>query len=104
MPDATVLATVRQEIDYNFDEFESLLTAPAFAGYFGELNRDGALKRPPKGYTADNPAIEYLKLKSLTVTHSLTDAALTKPTLAKQVLDGFATLHPLVTYLNRAVG
>ncbi|GAB3556705.1 DUF2461 domain-containing protein [Spirosoma fluminis] len=103
MPDPTVLATVRQEIDYNLEEFESLLKAPSFTSHFGGLNRDEALQRPPKGYTADNPAVEYLKLKSFTASHTLPDSALTKPALTKQVLNAFAGLQPLVAYLNRAV-
>lgn len=103
MPDATVLATVRQEIDYNREEFESLLAQPTFTQYFSGLSREEALQRPPKGYAADNPAIEYLKLKSFTASHPLPDSALTKPALTKQVLDAFAALQPLVAYLNRAV-
>lgn len=103
MPDATVLATVRQEIDYNLNEFGDLLSQPAFAKYFTDLNRDDALQRPPKGYSADNPAVDYLKLKSFTASHTLSDASLTKPTLTKQVLSAFAGLQPLVQYLNRAV-
>jgi uncharacterized protein (TIGR02453 family) len=103
MPDPTVLATIRQEIDYNLDEFEDLLKAPTFTKYFNGLNREEALQRPPKGYTVDNPAVEYLKLKSFTASHKLSDSALTKSNLTKQVLDVFAGLQPLVAYLNRAV-
>jgi uncharacterized protein (TIGR02453 family) len=104
MPDATILATIRQEIDYNLDEFEGLLAQPAFTKHFTGLNRGEALQRPPKGYAADNPAIEYLKLKSFTSGHNLTDDALTKSTLSKQTLDVFAGLQPFVQFLNRAVG
>ncbi|MFD2570272.1 DUF2461 domain-containing protein [Spirosoma soli] len=103
MPDPTVLTTIRQEIDYNLNEFEGLLNDPAFTKYFSGLSREESLQRPPKGYTVDNPAVEYLKLKSFTASHPLPDAALTKPTLPKQVLNAFAGLQPLVTYLNRAL-
>ncbi|WP_077922809.1 DUF2461 domain-containing protein [Spirosoma sp. 209] len=103
MPDPAALSAVRQEIDYSLDEFEGLLNQPAFARHFKGLDRSDALQRPPKGYTADNPAVEYLKLKSFTVSHPLSDTDLTKPTLTKRVLDAFAALQPLVHYLNRAV-
>lgn len=103
MPDATVLATIRQEIDYNLSDFEQLLTQPAFTKHFDGLSREEYLQRPPKGYDATNPAIEYLKLKSFTASHPLSDTALTKPGLAKQVLGAFGSLQPLVAYLNRAV-
>lgn len=103
MPDPAVLATIRQEIDYNLPDFEAILTQPAFVQHFGALNRDEALQRPPKGYTPDNPAIEYLKLKSVTASHSLPDNALTQPSLTRHILDTFAGLQPLVTFLNRAI-
>lgn len=103
MPDAGMLATVRQEIDYNLADFEQILTQPTFVKQFGQLNRDDVLQRPPKGYDAGNPAIEYLKLKSFTASRPLADAALTKPDLVKQVLTAFGSLQPLVTYLNTAL-
>lgn len=103
MPDVTVLATIRQEIDYNLADFEQLLAQPAFTKHFGGLNREESLQRPPKGYAADNPAVEYLKLKSFTASHPLSDAALTKSDLSKQVLNACGGLQPLVAYLNRAV-
>lgn len=104
MPDVTVLATIRQEIDYNLGDFEQLLTQPTFTKYFDGLSREETLQRPPKGYDTANPAVEYLKLKSFTASRKLSDTALTKPGLAKQVLDTFGGLQPLVAYLNRAVG
>ncbi|MBC3785162.1 DUF2461 domain-containing protein [Spirosoma utsteinense] len=103
MPDAAILATIRQEIDYNLANFEQILTQPAFVKQLGELNRDEVLQRPPKGYDASNPAIEYLKLKSFTASRQLPDSALTKPDLVKQILTTFSSLQPLITYLNTAV-
>lgn len=103
MPDTTVLATIRQEIDYNLADFEQLLAQPAFTKHFDGLSREESLQRPPKSYDASNPAVEYLKLKSFTASHTLPDTALTKPDLARRVLDTFSGLQPLVAYLNRAV-
>ncbi|MGA0555626.1 DUF2461 domain-containing protein [Larkinella sp. VNQ87] len=103
MPDATVLATIRQEIDYNFGEFESLITHPTFTKSFSGLSREDALSRPPKGYSADNPAIDYLKLKSFTASHPLSDAAVTQSDFYNRVMAAFGGLQPLVAYLNRAV-
>lgn len=103
MPDAALLATIRQEIDYNLPAFKTLLNSPAFRRHFNGLSRDEMLSRPPKGYAADNPTIEYLKLKSFTASHPLPDEALTQPGLSKHVLGAFDALRPLVTYLNAAL-
>ncbi|GAB3921140.1 DUF2461 domain-containing protein [Larkinella terrae] len=103
MPDTDVLAAIRQEIDYNLPAFESILTQPAFRSYFSGLNRETALQRPPKGYDVNNPGIEYLKLKSFTVSHSIPDSMLTTPGLSTTVQAAFASLQPLVKYLNRSL-
>jgi uncharacterized protein (TIGR02453 family) len=103
MPDSDVLATIRQEIDYNLAAFEAILAQPAFRSHFSGLSRETALQRPPKGYDATNPAIEYLKLKSFTVSHSIPDSMLTTPTLSATVQTAFTSLQPLVQHLNRAL-
>lgn len=102
-PEPAVLAAIRQEIDYNLSEFEDMLAQPAFKKHFDGLSREGALANPPKGYGADNLAIEYLKLKSFTATHPLPDKRLTSPELTDTVVEAFAGLQPLVTFLNRAL-
>jgi len=100
-PEPNILAKIRQEIDYNLADFEQLLTAPTFKTQVGSLQQEEALKRPPKGYETDNPAIEYLKLRSFTGSHPLSDDELTKPGLVEQTLTVYASLTPLVHYLNR---
>ncbi len=101
MPEAPDLAKIRQEIDYNLADFESILQHADFQKQFGSLSREDALSRPPKGYTADNPAVEHLKLKSFTASSPIPDKALTKPDLAKHVLTDFGALQPLVAFLNK---
>lgn len=103
MPEPKVLAALRQEIDYNLPAFEALLSHPDFRSHFTGLSREDALQRPPKGYDASNPAIEYLKLKSFTASHPLPDSVLTKPALLDEVMGAFRGLQPLVQFLNGAL-
>lgn len=105
MPMAPELARVRQEIDYCFEEFRSILTASPFRKRFGDLRLDEEVKltRMPKGYEVDNPAADYLRLKSFIASYPLTDAMLTEKKASKTVSDAFCALTPLVRFLNRAV-
>lgn len=105
MPMAPELKKVRQEIDYNFDEFQKLVKQKSFKNLFPDLDRsEGAvLSRPPKGYEADNPAIEYLKLKSFIVTTPLADDVLTGKSMLPTVSAAFKTAFPLVQFINRAL-
>jgi uncharacterized protein (TIGR02453 family) len=102
---APELKKVRQEIDYNFDEFQKLVKQKSFKNLFPDLDRsEGAvLSRPPKGYEADNPAIEYLKLKSFIVTTPLADNVLTGKDMLPTVSAAFKTAFPLVQFINRAL-
>ncbi|GAA0529630.1 DUF2461 domain-containing protein [Chitinophaga japonensis] len=102
MPAADVLKKVRQEIDYNFPEFQQIISNKDFIKYFGKIEGE-ALKTVPQGYQPDNPAIAYLKLKSFTVWHSFSDEACMQPALVREILKVFAVMQPFVKFLDRAL-
>ena len=102
-PESARLKAIRQEIDYNFDEFSKIINDKQFKKMFGEIEGEKLIK-VPKGYAEDNPAIEYLKLKSFTVGCKIADADLTKKGLDKKVIDAFGVMKPFVDFLNRSVG
>src|SRR5689334_14665728 len=59
MPEVSELKKVRQEIDYNWDEFQSILKNKTFKKIYRDLyqNNEIKLSTMPKGYEKDNPAI-----------------------------------------------
>ena len=61
-----------------------------------ECRDEDALARPPKGYTDDNPAIEYLKLKSFIVMRKFKDAEALSATFLKQLLKTYEPVKGLV--------
>lgn len=105
MPEADVIKKVRQEIDYNWDEFNNIIQNKKFVASYKTLQREEgmALSREPKGYDKDNPAIEYIKLKSWVATTPFIDAQLTSNKLAREITAAFETLQPLILFLNRAI-
>lgn len=105
MPEAPLLKGLRQEIDYNWDEFKSIIAAKEFAKTFGDLYKgvDQRLTTVPKGYEKDNPAIEYLKLKSFIGETKLADEELTKATLHRKTVTAFKALQPLLNFINRTI-
>jgi uncharacterized protein (TIGR02453 family) len=106
MPMPPELSKVRQEIDYNFNAFKKIIGSKKFKSLYGDLSRDAeyVLTRVPKGYEADNPAAEYLKMKSFVALVSLKDTDMTSKDLVKKVLNAFETLHPLIEFLNESIG
>lgn len=99
------LKKIRQEIDYNWEEFSKIIHNKKFKATYGELERSEgmSLSREPKGYEKGNPAIEYIKLKSWVAITPLTDADLTGRDLVKKITAILETLQPLIVFLNRAI-
>jgi uncharacterized protein (TIGR02453 family) len=106
MPMPPELSKVRQEIDYNFAEFKKIIGSKKFKAVYGDLSQDAeyVLTRVPKGYEADNPAAEYLKMKSFVAMISLKDTDLTSKGLLKKTLASFETLQPLLEFINESIG
>jgi uncharacterized protein (TIGR02453 family) len=102
-PAGPELKKIRQELDYNFDEFTSIVENPKFRRLFGRLGDEDALVRPPQGYEEDNPAIQYLKMRNYVAGTALTDEMLTSPGLLKKITHTFDTMKPFIDFLGRAL-
>lgn len=102
-PEADELKAIRQEIDYNLDEFLSIINEKDLKKTFGELDREYALKKAPKDYDPEHPAIEILKLKSFTFSKSYTDEEVLSKDFAQQVIKDSELLFPFINFLNRAI-
>ena len=98
------LNKVRQEVDYCFDEFKKITSSKKFKSVYKDLDKskEFTLSRVPKGYEADNPAADYLKLKSFIAFRLLSDKEATSKPLLKITVDSFEALSPLINFLNRA--
>ena len=102
-PSAPELKKIRQEIDYNLDEFLSIIRDPGFSALFGPLQDDNSLSRPPQGYSGDNPAIEYLRMRNYIAGAAFTDNSLVSQDAVKDILHAFNTLKPFIDFLGRAL-
>ena len=105
MPEAPNLKKVRQEIDYCFTEFSKIIKNKNFKKEYGDLEQTSDIKliNLPRGYEKENPAVEYLKLKSLLALKPITDKELMEEDLAKKIIRSFKALMPLVKFINRSL-
>ena len=105
MPMAAELKKIRQEIDYGFDEFKSILNNKNFVSEYKELENSADLKLSnlPRGYDKNNPAGEYLKYKSILALKYLSDEDLKGTRLADKTIKAFKALTPLVNFINKAL-
>ena len=103
-PEPEQLKKVRQEIDYCFPEFKKIIEVPAFKKNYGGLEKDQnqMLINIPKGYEKENPAADFLKMKSFVATKNIADVDLTNPKFMNQIVDSYKTLKPLLNFINRS--
>jgi uncharacterized protein (TIGR02453 family) len=104
-PEADRMKKIRQEIDYSWEAFKKIITNKKFVTTFGDLEKtkETSLSREPKGYEKDNPAIDYIKLKSWVVSAPITDAEIMDKAGLKKILAGFETMQPMIEFLNQAL-
>ncbi|WPU64821.1 DUF2461 domain-containing protein [Peredibacter starrii] len=99
MPEAPSLLKLRRHIMNSGDDLEAILKDKAFKKTFGSLGMDSALTRPPKGFSADTPHIDLIKLKSFVVTKKLDVSDVMKPGFGKLVDKNFKLMKPLNDFL-----
>jgi len=106
MPQPSELAKVRQEIDYGLNDFKKIIGSKKFKSVYGEMYKgeDMMLSRVPKGYEPDNPAAEFLKMKSYIAMRPVMDKELLSKDLKKITLEAFSALQPLMGFINTALG
>ena len=104
MPAAPDLAKIRQEIDYGLDEWKKLTGKTTFKKQFPKgLSENEVLTRPPKGYDENNPAIDFIKMKSFVISKPFSDAEVQGGSFVKEVAKTFQYINPLVNFLNKAI-
>jgi uncharacterized protein (TIGR02453 family) len=104
MPDKLPLDAIRQAIDLRVEEWMEIAGDSELLEAFREgVKPSGKLKRPPRGYDADHPAIEYLKHKGFYTQQMLSDEETLSPDLLPRLFQDYRRAHRLVTFLNEAV-
>ncbi len=92
---------MRQEIDFNQDEWNSIVNDSELKSSFREVISSDQLSRPPKGYEKDHPLLEWIKRKDFFVQKFLSDEELLRKDLVDRIVADLKTSHSLISFLNR---
>lgn len=103
MPMGDELKKIRQEIDYDHQRLSDIIGHPDFKSVFGDMDRELVLKKAPKDYPPDHPAIEWLKLKSFTVSCSFSDEEVLSADFIRQLISNTQIMMPFIQFLNAAL-
>ena len=99
MPPKEQLLAIRQHLLARHEDFRGLIEARKLRAKM-QPHDPAALTRPPKGFPAQHPAIEWIKWRQWGVFATLPADPVLKPTLGKTIETYFRLSQPLVDFLN----
>lgn len=104
-PESEDLKKIRKEINFFYDDLEKIISEKKFKKEYKNLDitDTNSLKNPPRGYDNENPAIEYLKLKSYTASQKFDIEEVTQKDFVAKMSQKLIVLKPLNDFLNRAL-
>lgn len=105
VPETPDLKKIRKEIAYFYEDLEEIFADKDFKKIYPDFDRNesNSLKTAPKDYEKDHPAIEFLKLKSFTVTQKLDDKSLLEKDFIKKTAKKLIVAKPLNDFLTRGL-
>ena len=103
-PEPDKLASIRQEIDYNFQTINKIFSAKSFKKYFDGLDEIEKLKTTPKGYPKDHPHLDLLQHKHFIVSFKLKDKEILDNKDVDSIIEGIKAMYPFVDFLRHATG
>ncbi len=98
-PQPAQLHRLREYLAANVARFRAIVESPAFRRAFGAIEGE-RLRRVPRGFAADHPAAEYLRLKQFLAGREYPATLATSPRFYTTVVGVFRQLAPFVRFLN----
>jgi uncharacterized protein (TIGR02453 family) len=101
-PNPEDLKRVREDIQYNYKDWNKLLRSKSIIGNFGEMTGE-QVKTAPKGFSKEHPAIDLLRYKQYWFEHDFTDQEVLGPDFLNQVNKGFKAIRPFFDYMSEVL-
>lgn len=102
MPPADRLKQLRNHVVENGPSLVKLLKDKKLQSVFGGLDEEDKLQRPPKGFDAGHPHIEFIKLKNYLIRAQLPINGLSANAVTKTLVGGYKDAYKLVCWLRGA--
>ena len=98
-PEPGDLKRIREEFSFDAKSFRSILKNKNFIKTFGALKGE-QIKTTPKGFNADDEAIDLLRYKQFLLIKKFTDKEVLSPTFVKLVTETFNASRPFLNYMS----
>ena len=103
MPPPENLLAARSYMAEHHEEFRRIVGARDVKQLYGGLSGESAA-RVPKGFAAEHPAMDLIRMKQYLLFCTLESGIATTPKLYREVEARFEAIAPFVEFLNRPVG
>ena len=103
MPDRDALLAYRRAVSEHPREWLALKELAETSDWSIDGHHD-MLKRPPRGFSADDPMIEDIKRKHFIVTHRMEIEDVTAPDFVDYTIDRFKEAREWMAFLAKAIG
>ena len=101
-PDAKDLKRIREDISQDAEPVRRILTDPSFIKTFGVL-RGEQLKTTPKGFDANDEAIDLLRYKQFLLKRSFTDQEVLSASFIQEANLTFKHMRPFFDYMTEVL-
>jgi uncharacterized protein (TIGR02453 family) len=101
-PETEDMKRIRQDIDYNYKDWNKLLKDKTLVKTFGGLIGE-QLNTAPRGYAKDHPAIDLLRRKQFLLKHTFTDKEVLSPDFVKKANDVYKKMRPFLNYMSEVL-
>ena len=104
-PEPNELKQIRKEIAFFYEDLEAIVNDKKFKSNYVALTRDenNTLKKAPKDFEPNHPAIEFLKLKSFTASEKIDDILFLDKDFSTIIAQKLIVLKPMNDFLKRAL-
>ncbi|AYB31607.1 DUF2461 domain-containing protein [Chryseolinea soli] len=102
-PHADDLRRIRLDITANPGDWRKMLRSKAITSHFGEMVGE-QVKTTPRGFSADDPAIDLLRFKQYWFERSFTDREALSPDFLLEVNKTYKSIRPFFDYMSDVLG
>ena len=101
-PNPEDLKRIRDEFARDPKSFKKILNSTNFKKNFGEMLGE-QIKTTPKGYDANDPAIDLLRYKQFLLMRKFSDKEVLSPDFLKKLNETFKNMRPFLDYMTETL-
>lgn len=98
-PKAEDLQRIREDITFDSKPLRKIINSKTFVSNFGKL-RGEQLKTKPKGFAADDEAIDLLRYKQFLLVRKFTDKEVLSENFVQQANNTYKAMRPFFDYMS----